>query len=100
MRLNHPCTGKETRIKEELIYLILQFLDEEKFMLTRHKYPILQDKVKFPCMDKSRLLPIIKQSMDWWVLRYTEARANPNNMTFLWILYLENLTFVMVHLFP
>ncbi|KAI9107070.1 hypothetical protein K1719_022598 [Acacia pycnantha] len=169
VRLIHPCTEKETSIKEELIYLILQFLDEEKFMLTRHKleqetkmffnlnhfgkliidgewyeaekylsaftkfddqcplqrifkiqdgrrleafdgksdyfpnfsdpssiravlldgrnlliskYPILQDKVKFPCMNKSRLLTIIKQTMDWWVLHYTEARANPNNRTF------------------
>ncbi|XP_028779245.1 topless-related protein 4 [Neltuma alba] len=169
MCLIHTCPEKETSIKEELIYLILQFLDEEKFMLTRHKleqetkmffnlnhfgkliidgewyeaekylsaftklddqyplqrifkirdgrhleafdgksdylsnftdpssvradlidgrnqliskYPILQYKVKFPCMNKSRLLTIIKQTMDWWFLHHTEARANPDNRTF------------------
>lgn len=46
------------------------------------KYPILQDKIKFPCMNKSRLLTIIKQSMDWWVPHYIKARANPDNGTF------------------
>ncbi|KAF7830302.1 topless-related protein 4 [Senna tora] len=46
------------------------------------KYPILQDKLKFLCMDKSRLLAIIKQTMDWWVPHCTKARENPDNRTF------------------
>ncbi|XP_050268413.1 topless-related protein 4 isoform X2 [Quercus robur] len=29
--------------------------------------PILQDKLKFPAMDKSRLLTILKKIMDWWI---------------------------------
>ncbi|KAI4316334.1 hypothetical protein L6164_024322 [Bauhinia variegata] len=45
------------------------------------KYPVLLDKLKSPCMDKSRLLTIIKQTMEWWIPHYNNARTNPDNKT-------------------
>ncbi|GKU87283.1 hypothetical protein SLEP1_g1709 [Rubroshorea leprosula] len=143
--------SKTRSVKEELIYLILQFLEEEKFNETAHlleqeskifnldyfkqhvingewdkaykylsaftnmdndeclmniflemqkqkdlevldrtnflqdleniveKNATCRDKLKFPNMDKSRLLTIIKQSMEWWVPRYAHVR--PRNET-------------------
>ncbi|VVB08991.1 unnamed protein product [Arabis nemorensis] len=31
------------------------------------KNPVLKDKLKFPSMEKSRLLTLMKQTMDWWI---------------------------------
>ncbi|KAJ4720426.1 Topless-related protein 4 [Melia azedarach] len=156
-----PSFEKENRsIKEELIYLILQFLDEEEFKETLHrleqeskvffnmnyfgehvangewnkaekylsaftknndnlysakmfskmrrlalrhsklpskqpakdylqatiqvlaeKNPILQDKLNFPSMDKSRLLNIIKLMMDWWIPYSANIMPEANKQT-------------------
>ncbi|XP_010525950.1 PREDICTED: topless-related protein 4 isoform X2 [Tarenaya hassleriana] len=35
--------------------------------LLAKKNPALRDKLRFPRMDKSRLLTLMKQIMDWWV---------------------------------
>ncbi|GAY45846.1 hypothetical protein CUMW_092520 [Citrus unshiu] len=99
------CPSFEKETKEELIYLIHQFLNEEEFKETLHKQqklpsdfaerahlfddfkvlvernPMLQDKLKFPSMDKSRLLSLIKQIMDWWVPYCINVMPNANNET-------------------
>ncbi|KAJ0090216.1 hypothetical protein Patl1_12472 [Pistacia atlantica] len=41
--------------------------------------PILQDKLKFPSMDKSRLLKLVRQLMDWWVPYCVNSKPNANN---------------------
>ncbi|KAK4848242.1 hypothetical protein QYF36_010699 [Acer negundo] len=162
-----PKNAKMTRrIKEELIYLILQFLDEENFKETLHKLeletkvyfdmdyvvecminrkwgraekylsaftkmddnrysmdvfsriqkqkhfealdrqekhpsnpekghecdatilkmlleenPILQEKLKFPSIDKSRLKKLIKQAMEWWIPHFAYMKHNASNQT-------------------
>ncbi|KAJ7958782.1 Topless-related protein [Quillaja saponaria] len=45
------------------------------------KYPILQDKIKFPSMQKSRLLTIIKQIMAWWVPHCADSMSNFDDKT-------------------
>ncbi|KAK2650612.1 hypothetical protein Ddye_018101 [Dipteronia dyeriana] len=163
-----PKNAKMTRsVKEELIYLILQFLDEENFKETLHKLeletkvyfdidyfvecminrnwdraekylsaftkmddnrysmdvfsriqklkhfeavdsrrqekhpsnpekgheceatilkmlleenPILQEKLKFPSIDKSRLKKLIKKAMDWWIPHFAYMKHNASNL--------------------
>lgn len=43
--------------------------------------PILQDKLMFPNMDKSRLLSIIKQIMEWWVPHCANSTADLHKRT-------------------
>lgn len=38
--------------------------------------PVFQDKLKSPTMDKSRLLTIIKETMDWWVPHRANSMAD------------------------
>ncbi|KAJ4707877.1 Topless-related protein 4 [Melia azedarach] len=159
IKLICPSFQKKTRgVKEELIYLIFQFLGEEEYKETLHKFEqetkvffnmnyfaeyitngewdiaekylsaftkmddnsysakmfleiqrqkqkklpsryaetahlynalkglvennrILQDKLKFPRMDKSRLLTLVEQIMDWWVPYHVNMMPNDNNET-------------------
>ncbi|GAY45848.1 hypothetical protein CUMW_092520 [Citrus unshiu] len=53
--------------------------DDFKVLVERN--PMLQDKLKFPSMDKSRLLSLIKQIMDWWVPYCINVMPNANNET-------------------
>ncbi|KFK32580.1 hypothetical protein AALP_AA6G261800 [Arabis alpina] len=40
------------------------------------KNPVLKDKLKFPNMEKSRLLTLIKQTMDWWICNNSNSLEN------------------------
>ncbi|KAL5853214.1 hypothetical protein ACOSQ3_008332 [Xanthoceras sorbifolium] len=55
------------------------FCDAIKLLIEQN--PILKDKIKFPSMDKSRLLTLIKQTMDWWVPYCVNVMPNGNNET-------------------
>ncbi|KAK1560018.1 hypothetical protein Q3G72_021226 [Acer saccharum] len=41
--------------------------------------PILQEKLKFPSIDKSRLKKLIKQAMDWWIPHFAYMKHNASN---------------------
>ncbi|KAI9181554.1 hypothetical protein LWI28_016089 [Acer negundo] len=43
--------------------------------------PILQEKLKFPSIDKSRLKKLIKQAMEWWIPHFAYMKHNASNQT-------------------
>ncbi|XP_050135789.1 topless-related protein 1-like [Malus sylvestris] len=57
-------------LSRELVFLILQFFDEEKFEETLHKLEqefgvFLNMKLQFPNLRRSRLRTLINQSLNW-----------------------------------
>ncbi|KAG7572182.1 LIS1 homology motif [Arabidopsis suecica] len=44
------------------------------------KNPVLKDKLKFPSMEKSRLLTLMKQTMDWWTSSTCNSSSSLENV--------------------
>ncbi|KAL9300656.1 putative transcription factor WD40-like family [Arabidopsis thaliana] len=47
------------------------------------KNPVLKDELKFPSMEKSRLLTLVKQTMDWWTCNNTSSLENVPVVSYL-----------------
>ncbi|KAL5792632.1 hypothetical protein ACOSP7_001226 [Xanthoceras sorbifolium] len=57
--------------------------DAIKLKVLVEENPVLQDKLKFPGIDKSRLKKLIKHAMEWWIPHCAYMKCNASNETIL-----------------